>query len=177
MNEMYETRKCHTEWGNPTTKEHTWYALIDKWILAQKLGIPKIKFTDQRKFKKTEDHNMDSLVLLRRGNKILMGGETKTKYGAKTKGKTIQRLPYLGFHPIQSPKPDTVLDTNKGLLTGAWFGCLLRGPAYTWQIQRWVLSANHWTELNVPSGGARDRTKRAEGDCNPIGKTTIWTNQ
>jgi hypothetical protein len=24
------------------TKEHTWYALSDKWILAQKLGIPKI---------------------------------------------------------------------------------------------------------------------------------------
>jgi hypothetical protein len=23
-------------------KEHTWYALTDKWILAQKLGIPKI---------------------------------------------------------------------------------------------------------------------------------------
>jgi hypothetical protein len=24
-------------WGNTITKEHTWYALTDKWILAQKL--------------------------------------------------------------------------------------------------------------------------------------------
>jgi hypothetical protein len=24
-------------WGNSVTKEHTWYALIDKWILAPKL--------------------------------------------------------------------------------------------------------------------------------------------
>ena len=25
----------HPEWGNPITKEHTWYALTDKWILTQ----------------------------------------------------------------------------------------------------------------------------------------------
>ena len=28
------------------TKEHTWYVLSDKRILVQKLGIPKIQFTD-----------------------------------------------------------------------------------------------------------------------------------
>ena len=28
------------------TKEHTQYVLTDKWILAQKFGIPKIQFTD-----------------------------------------------------------------------------------------------------------------------------------
>jgi hypothetical protein len=33
------------------TKEHTYYALIDKWILAQKLKIPNIKFTDHMKLK------------------------------------------------------------------------------------------------------------------------------
>jgi hypothetical protein len=33
--------KYYPEWGNPVTKEHTWYALTDKWILAPKLGIPK----------------------------------------------------------------------------------------------------------------------------------------
>jgi hypothetical protein len=36
-------------------KEHTWYALTDKWILAQKLGIPKIQFTDHMKLKKKDD--------------------------------------------------------------------------------------------------------------------------
>jgi flagellar biosynthesis/type III secretory pathway chaperone len=30
------------EWGNPITKELTQYVLTDKWILAQKLRIPKI---------------------------------------------------------------------------------------------------------------------------------------
>jgi len=27
--------------GKQVTKEHTWYALTDKWIVAQKLGISK----------------------------------------------------------------------------------------------------------------------------------------
>jgi hypothetical protein len=26
------------EWGYPVTKEHTWYGLTDKWILAKKEG-------------------------------------------------------------------------------------------------------------------------------------------
>jgi hypothetical protein len=33
----------HPERGNPITKAHTWYALTDKWALAQKLGIAKIQ--------------------------------------------------------------------------------------------------------------------------------------
>jgi hypothetical protein len=32
----------HPEWSNPITKELTQYVLTDKWILAQKLRIPKI---------------------------------------------------------------------------------------------------------------------------------------
>ena len=35
-------------------KEHTWYILTDKWILAQKLRIPKIQFTDHMKLKKED---------------------------------------------------------------------------------------------------------------------------
>jgi hypothetical protein len=34
------------------------------------------------------------------GNKIPMEGVTETKFGAKMEGKTIQRLPYPGIHPI-----------------------------------------------------------------------------
>jgi hypothetical protein len=41
--------------SNPVTKEHTCYALTDKWILAQRLKIPKIQFTDHMKLKKKED--------------------------------------------------------------------------------------------------------------------------
>ena len=63
---------------------------------------------------------MDTLVLLRRGNKIPMGGDTETKCGADTEGKAIQRLPPLGDPShIQSPNPDTIVDANKHLLTVA----------------------------------------------------------
>jgi hypothetical protein len=70
------------------------------------------------KLKKKEDQSVDTSVFLRRGNKIPVGGNTK--YGAKTEGKTIQRLSYLGdpFH-IQSPNPDTIVDAKKCLMTGS----------------------------------------------------------
>jgi hypothetical protein len=42
---------------------------------------------------------MDASVLLRRGNKILTGGNIEAKFGAETEGKAIQRLPTLGFIP------------------------------------------------------------------------------
>jgi hypothetical protein len=38
-------------------------------ILAQKLRIPKIQFTDQMKLRK-EDQSMDTLVIHRRGRNI-----------------------------------------------------------------------------------------------------------
>ena len=56
-----------------------WYALTDKWILAQKFGIYKIQFTDHMKLKK-EDHNVDTLVLLRRRIKIPLGENIETKF-------------------------------------------------------------------------------------------------
>jgi hypothetical protein len=65
----------------------------------------KIQITDQMKFKKKEDQSMDTSVLLRRGNKIPMGGGTETKCGAETEGKTIQRLPHLGCIPCTVTKP------------------------------------------------------------------------
>ena len=48
-------------------------ALIDKWTLIPKLGIAKIQFTEHMKLKKKEDHNVDASILLKRGNKILIG--------------------------------------------------------------------------------------------------------
>jgi hypothetical protein len=52
--------------------------------------------------KKKEYQNVDASVIFRRVNKILTGGNMETKYGAETDGKAIQRLPYLGIHPIYS---------------------------------------------------------------------------
>jgi hypothetical protein len=85
----------HPRWGNPITKEHTWYALTDKWILAQKLRIPQIQFAKHMKLKKKEDQSVGTSILLRRENKIPMEGVTETKFGEETEGMTIQRLPHL----------------------------------------------------------------------------------
>ena len=76
----------HPEGGNPITKELTWYVLTDKWILAQKLRIPTIQFAKHIKLKKSEDQSVDTLPLLRIGNKTPMEGVTEAKFGAETKG-------------------------------------------------------------------------------------------
>jgi hypothetical protein len=65
------------------------------------------------KLKKKEDQSVDTLVLLKRGIKIPMGGDTVTKCGAESEGKAIQRLPYLGIHPIYSHQTQTQLWMSK----------------------------------------------------------------
>jgi hypothetical protein len=45
---------------------------------------------------------VDTSVLLRRGNKIPLGGDTVAKCGTETEGKAIQKLPYLEIHSICS---------------------------------------------------------------------------
>jgi hypothetical protein len=45
---------------------------------------------------------MDTSFLPRTGNKISMEGVAETKFGAKMKGWTIQRLPHPGVLPIIS---------------------------------------------------------------------------
>jgi hypothetical protein len=61
--------------------------------------------------KKKEDHSVDTLFLLRIGNKIPMEGVTETKFEAETEGRTIQRLPHPGIHPINHHQTQTVLHT------------------------------------------------------------------
>jgi hypothetical protein len=90
---MDETRKYHPKWGNSITKQYTCNLLTDKWILAQKFGIPKIQFTNLMKLKKKEDQIVDTSVVLRMGNKIPMEGVTETNCRAETEGMTIHRLP------------------------------------------------------------------------------------
>jgi len=41
----------------------------------------------------------------------------------------------------------------------------------------WMLAANHRAEHENCNGGVKGRTEGAEGVCNPIGRTTISTNQ
>jgi hypothetical protein len=40
-----------------------------------------------------------------------------------------------------------------------------------------MLKVTYWMEHRAPNGGARESTQGAEGVCNPIGGTTIRTNQ
>jgi hypothetical protein len=83
-------------------------ALTDKWILAQKLRIPKIQFAKHIKLKK-KDQSVDTLILLRKGSKIPIEGVTETKFRAETEGRTIQRLPHLGGPSINNHQTQTLL--------------------------------------------------------------------
>ena len=64
------------------------------------------------KLKKKEDYIVDTLIILRRENKIPMEGDTETKLGAETEGMTTQRLPYLWIHPINNHQTHTLLQMS-----------------------------------------------------------------
>jgi hypothetical protein len=40
-----------------------------------------------------------------------------------------------------------------------------------------MLTVIYWMEHRAPNGGARENTQGAKGICNPIGGTTLRTNQ
>jgi hypothetical protein len=67
-----------------------------------------MQFAKQKKIKK-EDQHVDTLFLLRTGNKIPMKGVTETNFGAKMKGWTIQKQPHPGIHPIISHQTQILL--------------------------------------------------------------------
>jgi hypothetical protein len=82
---------------------------------------------------------VDTLILHRRGKKILMGGNMETKCRAKTEGKAIQRLPHLRILPI-----------------------------YSHQIQKqlWLLRSACWQELDITvSWEALPKPVKYRGGC------------
>jgi hypothetical protein len=79
-----------------------------------------MQFTDHMKLKNKEDQNVHASVLLREGNEVLMGTNTKTKCGAETEGKANQTLPHMGPYLIYSHQTQTtIVDAKKCMLTGA----------------------------------------------------------
>ena len=76
---------------------HDMYSLI----LAQKLSIAryKVQFAKHMKLKKNEDQSVDTLPLLRIGNKTPMEGITETKFGTETKGWTSRDCHIQGSIP------------------------------------------------------------------------------
>ena len=120
---------------------------------------------------------MDTSFLPRIGNKIPMAWVTETKFGAKMKGWTIQRLPHPGIHPIISHKTQTLLHMPARFCWKNTDIAVLCEAMPVRQIQKWMLIVIYWMEHRAPNGGARESIQRAEGICNPIGGTTLWTNQ
>ena len=66
------------------------YSLISGYY-PRNLEYPryKIQFDKHMKLKKNKDQSMETLLLLRIGDKTPMEGVTETKFGAVTKGWTI----------------------------------------------------------------------------------------
>jgi hypothetical protein len=159
----------HPEWGNQITKEHTWYALTDKWILAQKLKISKIQFEKHMKLKKKKDQSVDTSFLLRIGEQNIHGKSYRDKVWSWDR-----RMDYLKTAPPgdpshqQLPNTDTIAYANKILLTGPWYSCLLWDYASAWQIQKWILTVILWMEHRVPNEGARKSTQKKQYELTNI---------
>jgi hypothetical protein len=66
-------------------------------LLASKLRIPTIQLIDHMKLNKKEDQSVDASILLRRWNKIIMGGR-----GRDLGGKMGSRIRY-GQRQERSP--------------------------------------------------------------------------
>jgi hypothetical protein len=64
------------------------------------------------KLKKKEDQSVDTLILLRRGDKMPLEGVTETNFEAENVGMTIQKLPHLVIHPINNHQTQTLLQVS-----------------------------------------------------------------
>jgi hypothetical protein len=58
---------------------------------------------------KNEDQSVDTSFLLRMESKIPMVEVTEKKFGDEMEGRTIQRLPHPGIHPINNHQTQTLL--------------------------------------------------------------------
>ena len=131
-------------------------------------GTTKIQFAKHKKIKKREDQWVDTSFLLRIGNYITMKGVTETKFGAKMKGWTIQRLPHQGIHPIVSHQMQTLLHMPARFLLKRRYSCLVWWYASAWQIQKWMLTVIYKMEHRTPNVRTRESMQGAEGVCNLI---------
>jgi hypothetical protein len=131
---------CHPKSGNPITKEHTWYALTDKWILLR---------------------NSESFS---EGGTIYPWKELQRQISEQRLRKDHSETAPLGdpFHKPPS-NTDKMVDANKNLLTEAWYSCLLWGSVSSWQILKWMPTDIHWMEHRVPNEGDSESTQGAEG--------------
>jgi hypothetical protein len=90
---------------NPITKEHTWYPLTDKWILAQNFSIPKIQFTGHTKYQKKENQNVNISVLLRREKIYSQEEILRQSVEQRLKQRPSRDCPTWRFIPYIKNKP------------------------------------------------------------------------
>jgi hypothetical protein len=114
---MFGTRKYHPEEGNPITKEHTWYALTDKWILLNYIRYSSYnsQTTCSSRRRKTKVWVLQSFL----------EGATKYPWEEIQRQSVEQRLKKC--HPetappgdpshIQLPNSNTIVDAKKCLIT------------------------------------------------------------
>ena len=101
----------YPEWDTQSQKNsNDMYSLISGYK-PRNLEYPryKIQFVKHMKLKKKEDQSVDTLVLLRNGNKIPMEGVTESKCGTETEGMTIHRLPHLRIYSIDNHQTQILL--------------------------------------------------------------------
>ena len=116
-------------------------------------------------------------ALLRRGNKIPMGGNTEITCVAETEGKAIQRLFHLGIFPLYSHQTLTLLWM---LRSACWqepdialsWEALPEPDKYRCECSQATIGLN----MEMPMKEVRKRLKELKGFF-PIGRTTISTNQ
>jgi hypothetical protein len=61
------------------------------------------------KLNKKEEQSVNTSFLLRMGKKIPLEGVTETNFRAEMEGRTIQRLPHPGIHPIYNHQTQSLL--------------------------------------------------------------------
>jgi hypothetical protein len=93
----------------PATTPSELFPILNHFPSTFKLLCYPIILIKHKKIKKKEDKCVDTSFLLRIGNKIPMEGFTETKFGAETKGWTIQRLPHQAIHSTISHQTQTQL--------------------------------------------------------------------
>jgi hypothetical protein len=82
-----------------------------------------------------------------------------------------------GSIPNHHTNADTIAQTSKILLKAPRYSCLFWDYAGAWQTQEWMLTVSYWMDHRAPNGGARESIQGAKEICNPVGETTLWTNQ